>query len=88
MLQGIPLDRVLKFLEQVDGLLDALGLAEVVVDELLKLSVELRDGDVEGDVFFVEVAVSEVQEIVLSLGFELVPDAVELADDHVHFLEV
>ena len=88
MFKGVSFDGVLELLQEVDGLLYALGLAEVVVDKLLEFSIELRNGDVERDIFFVEVAVSEVQKVILSLSLELISDIVELANYYVHLLEI
>ena len=58
-------------------MLNALGLAEVVVNELLELSVQLRDRDIERDILFVEVAVGQIEQVSLPLRLELVTDTVE-----------
>lgn len=88
VLEGVSFYGVFKFLQEVNGLFNAFRFAEVVVNELLKLSIELGDGDVEGDILFIKVAVGQVKQIALTFGFELISNAVELTDDNVHFLKV
>ena len=57
MLQSISLDCALKLLQEVDAVLNALRLTEVIVDEGLKLGVQLGNGNVEGHVLLIEGAV-------------------------------
>ena len=41
VLKGVSLDGVFELLEEINGLLNALRLAEVVINELLELSIQL-----------------------------------------------
>jgi hypothetical protein len=54
----------------------------------LELGIQLRNGNVEGDVFFIEVAMGEIKQIIFSFGFELVSDAVEFTNNHVHLFKI
>ena len=69
-------------------MLDTFGFAEVRINEGLELGVELWNGDVEGDIFFVEGAVGKIKKISFPFLFEVVSDVVEFVDDDIHLFQV
>jgi hypothetical protein len=68
--------------------LDRFGFGEVGVDEGLEFGVQLGDGDVETHVVLVELGHPQVKEILASLFLEIIKNHLELANEHIHFLEI
>ena len=86
MLQSISFDSTFEIFQQVDTVLNTLGLAEIVINKCLKLGIQLRNGDVERHILFVKCTVSQIKQVSFSFLFEVVSDCVELVDNHIHFL--
>lgn len=88
MLQCVSFDSVFELLQEIDRMLDALRFAEIGVDELLQLGIQLGNWDIKGHILFVEITVSQVQQIIFSLSFKWVSNSIKSSNDHVHFFKI
>lgn len=81
------MEDALEFTEQLKGLLNVLGLLELVLNVLLKLSLDLRNIDVEFDEVTIKQVLVVIKELVVLL-FEPIDSVVELLENRLNVLKV